>query len=839
MLIKTTAYCYRHIIADLLLPRKGKILTLLISAALLSVHLSAQNYLVSGSVVDETDNTPLEDVSVILYKSTDSTLLSGTLTKKDGSFLFTTLEAGTYSLVVKSIGYESRKMTVNSAINSVATSTKIAVHRAGIFIDGVTVKAGTRDISVRPDKQVYKSSHFQSANGGTAVDVLKNIPSVAVNAEGEISVRGALGFLILINGKPVQADAGLVLNQIPANAVEDIQLITAPSAKYDPDGKAGIINITTKTGPGDGWSVSSNIQGGFFSAHDYGNKSTPVRFGVDATTSYKKRIWEISAGVNYLRNDAAGYREGNANTTINSIFTSFPSNGERSFKRFNYSARASLSFAASKRDQLSAGFYYGKRFQARTADILYNNSKTNLNTGEVFEQANYFNTNLQTKQGSFSLGSFDYAHVFKNKSALTISLLMEYANLYGDVKNANLYYPEFIDTIQYTYNTNTNPLHGYRAALNYTVKTNTGQFESGYQFRYDQQDGNFIYITKPGDTSVFIIDPDFTSRVYTANHIHSIYIQYSGRARKLDYNGGLRYEYATRKLIFSGSEGTHRLNLSNLFPSASLFYSITGNWKLKVAYSRRIQRTKNNELNPLPEREHSETLEQGDADLLPEFIHLAELGITRQFKGGSFFSTAYYQEIKNPIQRVNSVFNDSILNRIYTNAGRARLWGIENGVTINPVKKLQVYAGINVYHYKIAGSLFKDLLPINNTKWTVSCNSSISLHLSPSLTGQLTLNYISAKATAQGEDSYFISPNCSLKKTFLKGRLYAMAQWQNIDMGFLNANRQRITTAGINFYTTTNYIVETDVMMLHVGFTLNSSSKKTQLPASEFGEKEF
>ncbi|HRH51272.1 MAG TPA: TonB-dependent receptor [Panacibacter sp.] len=793
-----------------------------------------------GNIKDENTTQSLEDASIALYKVADSVLAAGTVTKSGGIFEIRKVKPGSYYLVVRFVGYK------NKIISNIDLSNEqkkdlgtILLYPFRDFINSVTVSAQSANALNKIDKQVYKANQFQSAKGGTAIDVLKNMPSIAVNGEGNITLRGSSGFLVLLNGKPVQADIEIVLNQLPANAIEKIELITTPSAKYDPDGKAGIINITTKKGMGDGLSLIVNTQGGLPAIHTYGNKNKPVRFGGDATMNYKKNKWEISAGINYLRNDVAGYREGDVNTTINNIRTSFPSNGERSFKRYNYSLRSSVTYTANNQNIFSAGVYYGRRFQERTADILYNNSKTDLTTSEVFDQSAYFNANLQTKEGNFSLGNFDYTHNFKNKSSLNVSLLYEYADLYGNVKNVNFNDAKTTDTLQYTYNTSTNPLHGYRASLNYIIKTKTGQLESGYQCRYDKQDGDFIYNTQIPGTDEFVIDPAFTSGVYTRNHIHAVYSQYSGKQNKIEYNAGLRYEYATRNLSFSKDPEVKKLNLSNLFPSASLLYNFADKWKLKTAYSRRVQRSRNNELNPYPEREHSETLEQGDPNLLPEFVHLAELGIIKEYKTGSLFVTAYYQQIKNPVNRVNSVFNDTILNRLYTNAGKARLWGMETGITIKPSKKLQLYVGANLYNYKITGSLFGGSVPVNNSKWTYSINSNASLHVTSTITTQFNINYISEKATAQGEDSYFISPNSSVKKTFAKGKFSAMLQWQNMDLGLLNTNRQRITTHGINFYSTTNYILETDVLMLNLSFNLNAVNKKSKLPSSEFGEKEF
>lgn len=689
------------------------------------------------------------------------------------------------------------------------------------------------------DRQVYKADQFQSAKGGSAIDVIRNMPSVSVNGQGEISVRGSSGFLVLINGKPVQADAETVLSQLPANSIENVELITTPSAKYDPDGRGGIINITTKKGVSDGISGQLNIQGGLPAVHRYDNKRAPQRYGGDVAINFKKQAWELSASLSYLRNDAGGKRVGDVNTTIDSVFTSFPSEGERSFKRYNYAARITASYSPSKNSSFSVGLYNGQRFQARTADIWYRNRRTDLRTQTLMNENIYFNANLQTKEGSFNLGNLDYIHTFPNKSALSISLLYEYANLYGNTKNLNVRHPATKDTIQYTYNTTKNPVHGYRANIGYSSKLGAGVWEGGYQFRYDDQDGRFVYQTLLLHTGDYVTDPLFSNHVLTQNQIHSLYSQYGGKWKNLEYNGGLRYEYATRSLRLAKDEKERTLILSNLFPSASILYSFQNKWKLKGGYSRRIKRTNNFELNPFPEREHSETLEQGDPELLPEYIGLSEAGVIKEVKTGSYFITFYNQQVKNPIQRVNDVYNDTILKRVFTNAGKATLWGMEGGATVKPVQWWQLYVGANVYDYHIKGSIFGGNIGVNNSSVVYSINTTSTFQLTPTLNWQWSLNYLSQRATAQGEDSRFFSPNTSLKKTFWKGRLSATVQWQNIDLGMLNANQQRITTYGSNFYTTTNYIYETDVFLVHLSLNLNGLTKKLKLPTSEFGEKEF
>ncbi|MHB1177654.1 MAG: TonB-dependent receptor [Daejeonella sp.] len=820
-----------------------KISLITFCAVLLSCTLSfAQTSSLKGVVIDGQNNLPLEYSSIALLKAQDSSVVAGVLTNIRGVFNFLKINPGTYILKVVFIGYKTKFMNNISVTNGQQLNLgNIILNPGSKLLSEISITGEKINALNKIDKQTYKTDQFESAKGGSAIDVLKNLPSVSVDGQGEISVRGSTGFLVLVNGKPVLTDAQTVLSQLPANALENIELITAPSAKYDPDGKGGIINIITKKGANDGFTFVANAQGGLPSTKDYSNKENPVRFGGDVTLNFRLNKWDISVGGNYLRNDVNGYREGDVftkNFTENTI-TRFPSNGERSFDKKNYAGRTAVVFTPDANNSFSLGFFAGKRYQTRLANILYNNSTSNLSDNSLIQQTTYFNSNLQTKQGNFTLSNLDYTHIFQDKSSLSASMLYERARLYGNTSNENLNFPSMNQVIQDVFNPYENPISGYRFKLDHALPIGNGKLESGYQFRYDTQDGQFDYFVTPATSQ-----PDaarFRGTVKAENQINGVYSQFTGKADKLQYIAGLRYEYASRTVNLSYDPEPHILNLSNLFPSASLLYSITDLWNAKAGYSKRIQRTNNFELNPIPEREHSETLEQGDPDLLPQFVDLAELGLNHTFKNGSFFTTLYYQKIKNPIQRVNSVYADTILNRLFTNAERARSIGLEAGTNFKPLKWWSMYIGANVYNYKVNGNLniLGTTSIVSNNGWVYSINANTNFDLGKAWNLQANVNYLSNRPTVQGEDSRFLVPNTSLRKSFMNGRFSAALQWQNMDLGLFDSNMQRITTVGADFFTTTNYIYETDVFILNVGFNLNKLTSKAKLPASEIGEKEF
>lgn len=795
---------------------------------------------ITGSVIDRQTKQPLPYCSVALFKSQDSTLAAGLLTSDKGFFKFENLVAGSYYLQARYIGYSKSTLPlpiVPAGRNEIEIPS-IALDADPRTLQELTITAERQVLENKIDRQVYRADKFLSSQGGTAIDVLKNTPSVTVNSEGDITLRGSSGFLVLINGKPVQTDAATILNQIPANTIENVEVITSPSARFDPDGKSGIINITTKAALAGSRSFSANMQGGLPAIYHYDNLHNPLRFGADATFNARSEKWDINLSGNYLRNDIAGQRTGDVNTTINNIFTSFPSDGERSFIRYNYTARGSISFTPRSSDVFSAGFYTGFRSQSRRADIVYDNTKTDLQTGDVIGRITYFNSNVARKSGRITLGNLDYVHTFGNKSALAISGLVEHARMDGLTTNLNLSEPSRNVTLQSSRNPSENPLNAFRLKADYSINLGLGKLETGYQYRNQIQKGNFQYLDLDIETGQFNIIPEFSSDTKVTNIIHSFYGQYSAKQAKLEYIAGLRYEYSTRAFT-AGSQQTRNLDLSNLFPSLNLQYQFSKTLRGRAGYSKRVQRATNSELNPFPEREHSETLESGDPNILPEFVDLSELGVVKDLKEGSIFASIYNQRIKNVVNRVNSVYNDTILNRIYTNAGLATSWGLEMGSTVNFTKSWQFYVGGNLYYYKIKGSLFANDVRVNNASWVYTINANTTFKFSPTFQLQGSLSHLSKRVTAQGEDSRFITPNLSARKTFLKGKLAATVQWQNVDLGIIGSNRQRITTFGKDFFTTTNYIQETDIFLLNLSYNLNQTSKNAKLPASEFGEKEF
>ncbi|TJZ53338.1 TonB-dependent receptor [Sphingobacterium olei] len=796
----------------------------------------AQNSKLSGIVKDSLSTVPIPFASIGLLDA-NNRVVDGVVADTAGSFSLSNLKNGKYSLTVKFIGYNQKKTTIEIRGQKSLDLGTILISAADNRLEQVTVTTSGTGQRHTSDRQSYNASQYKNAVGGTALDIVKNLPSASVDANGNISMRGNAGVIVLINGKPSFLDPATLLNQIAANDVAEVEYITSPTAQFDPDGKGGIINLKTKKSANNGFAWILNLQGGLPSIEDYDNREIQKRFGGDIAFQYKKNKLELNGSANYLRNDNAGFREGDVNTVIGDRQTFFPSRGERSFDKYNFGIRLNSTYEISDKHSVNLGALASRRFQDRIADIYYTNRTIQPSSGEEISRTNYFNPNLQNKQGEFYLLDFSYQYKINASHSLQLGAIYEYANIYGSTKNANI--ENGIDTVQWTDNKYTNPLRGLRLSLQHTWAIENAELLTGYQLRNDKQKGEFEYFASENGTNNLELVPEFTGKLDATNKIHALFTQYDHKLMNTQFSLGLRYEYYQRDLLLLNTNQEYPYSIHQLYPTFNLMQDLGSGWSWKLAAARRVQRNNNFELNPIPEREHSETLEQGDPELLPEFTTNAETGLVKKLKTGSVFLNAYYQHTKNPIQRVNSVYADTILRRVFTNADYASRYGVEVGGEAKPLSWLKVNGGFNIYNYKISGQVLDDEETRTNREWVYSLNAGLQAEFLKSWGAGLQVNYLSERPTVQGMDSRFVTPHFNVSKAFVKGAITAQLQWQFMELGNWGVNEQRITTFSRDFYTTTNYIYEKNVFLVNLNVNLDKLNRILKLPKSEFGEKEF
>ena len=450
---------------------------------LLFVTVNAQNFDVTGVVTDE-NSEPILGVNVVIKNTT-----SGIVTDSNGNFKINLSKASV--LQFSFISYQTYEITVNDG-----TFLKIKLIPNKQVLDEVVVTSKVSKVKSGIEKTTFEVKSNTSTIGGTGIDVLRNLPSISIDAQNTISYRGTQGFVVQLNGKTLQMDAATFLSQLSANDIEKIDIITTPSAKNDNEGKTGIINIVTKSNKQDFSTFQINVKGGFPSINDYGNQKIAKRYGADILYSFQKNKWDISIGLNYNRNDLAGIRDGNVFTQTINLQRHFPSNGERSIKNLNYSGKLNIGYVIDTTQNINFGTYLGKQTKERTADILYYNNHTiDINNPNVqLDPFVYFNKNLQVRNGDFAIFAFDYEKKFKNKSTFLTSFLYEHTLLGGPTTNQNLGYPNNSIVYQNERNSNTNPLDGFRFQIDYKLQPfSFGNIEVGYQYKKLVHKGDFLY----------------------------------------------------------------------------------------------------------------------------------------------------------------------------------------------------------------------------------------------------------------------------------------------------------------------------------------------------------
>ncbi len=808
---------------------------ILVFLCLLAFPSLAQKIILIGKIQTIENKQPVEYANVSVWKD-DKNPVTGAITKTDGSFKIENISLKNFILKVQFVGMETYTQNINITTgDKIRDLGLISLKNNQLKIDEINIE-GKRAISnILIDKQVISTKQFQTAANGTGLDLLQKTSSVTINADGQIAMRGNEGLIVLINGVPSTRNPTDVLKQIPANLIEQIEIVTTPGAKYDADGKSGVINIITKQNLGLGW---SGIANGLFAG------ANPLRYGADLTINYSATKFGFYIGGDYRRYDIEGYRVGAVRTlSKDSILTFLPSAGERNYKDKQHGIRAGFNYNFSANDVFNVSFYSGKKQTDRFANLYYSKylvSKESLyfdNFAKV--DSRFFNQNTFVRSGEFQTINADYFHIFPNKSKINLLALYEYSVLGGPLNNYDTDLDGSKSVILHEKTTENSPLNAWRLQTDYTLPLkNNNKLELGYSFRATHHKGDFNFERLNLQTNVFENLSDFSDKLDLTQNIHAAYFQYSKTSKVLSYNLGLRTELMDRTLdqyqtkqqfVFNSTKNNF---WDNLFPSFQALWMIDKQQKIRLGYSKRIDRPVTKSLSPFKNHRHAETIEVGDPNLRPEISNVLELSYAKTWAFLTLNATTYYISVKDKIFRVNDIYSPTILLRNYTNAGSTESKGIEMNAEIKASKYWRFYLSGNIFDFDVKGEAFGKLA--NNNSLNFNANANTSIDISSKLKFQWDLNYVGATATPQGNDTDMLIANAGIKYLFNKNN----ASVGLILTNMFDSNRQYITTKSDDFYSSTNYIKYDRILQLNFSYRFNENSK-AKTNKSEYGEKEF
>lgn len=800
-------------------------LFLLISLVILN-NVYGQSIQFQGVVFDNETKKPIEFVSVSALGK-DSSIILGTVTDEQGKFQVKS-EAGKIGVFrFQFMGYESFDFKPGDKGGNLPA---IYLTASVSTFEEITVSGERKTQTVQIDKQIFDTKQFQNAANGTGLDLISRLPSVTVNVEGEILLRGSASFLVLIDGKPTQRTASDALAQIPANAIEKIELITSPSARYDADGKAGIVNIITKKDQLTGWSLIANGMSG-------GNE--PLRYGSDFLANYTGSKGSFFVGADYRRFDIEGFRIGEIRTLLKDSLTFLPSEGIRNYKDYQFGIRSGVSYSPGKNDILNVNWYMGEKQTDRTANLHYEEFLKIGNNTDLFNPSfgspvrRFFNQNLFVRTGNFQTVNADYTRNFANKSKVTLMGVYEFSILGGPLNNID----ENEDNKQISLHERSeekSPLTALRWQIDYQkALADNKKLELGYQFRSVHHAGDFVFENLNIASQKWELDPAFNDNMDLRQQIHAAYANLNGSLTKWNYNIGLRAEYMDRNLTHLLGEAPFIYKKLNFFPSVQFLRSFKNAQSLRVSYNRRIDRPTTKLMSPFKNHRHAETIELGDPNLRPELAEVFEVAFSKTWSKVELSAIAYFNYTKDKVFRVNDIYSRTILWRTYTNAGTAISSGMEASASVKLTSCWKLYASGNIFRFYVEGN--PNGIETIQKSLNFNANGNTSVDLSKNLRFQWDATYIGRTVTPQGADSDYFLSNMGLKYSFKGNKGNVGLQVQNV----FNTNIQTIVTQASNFYSTTDYIKYDRLVMLSAGIRLNDGGRKNKIIKTEYGEKEF
>ncbi len=677
-------------------------------------------------------------------------------------------------------------------------------------LEGVTVRAEKNRIIYKLGMRQISGTSSLSASGGTAADILKSTPSIRIDADGEISFRGSTGFLVYVDGKPAITEGTQALEQIPASSIEDIEIITTPSAKYKTDGDAGIINIKTKKLLDEGLSGNFSLNG-----------STIGAWGVDALLSYRKDRSRWYAGGTFSDVRRESDFEQLKTTIVDDYVTTSDADGVRFGDFRTYVGKVGWEYDDLTRNRLLVEFQGGVTENARGGDMSYFEERT---IGSAAPVANNFNSHDRySNEKRLAQIRAEYELLLNDKGdKLTVDGRMRhdwYALEYTESNMFDLSGNRYEGTRGYEdeYHWDSD----FSAVLEKGLGA-VGNLETGYQFSSYSEIGDYSIKYWDRGLSDFEWQDDLYADFYYRRQIHSLFAMLSGRTGKFTYDAGLRGDWNLDKMNITVAGASRNIKRLNFFPSAHLSYNLTDRDIFSMGYSYRVNRHGIHQLEPYITYEDYYTKKIGNPDIRPEYIHSAEASYRKIFNGGSSLMVGgFYRARKDVLDRIRVAYEPGVTLDSLINAGNDISAGLEMSAVVKATRWWNINANGSLFKYRFS-SFYEGCEDSANTSYQFALINDFSLGKSTKV--QFDSNFIGPTVLTQGrEDAYFYF-DLSLRKQFLGNRLSASVVAHDL---FRTARYHNIRK-------TATLISETFVrprfpnIMLTLSYSFNSSGHKEQ-----------
>ncbi|WP_299111899.1 outer membrane beta-barrel family protein [uncultured Winogradskyella sp.] len=716
-----------------------------------SISIAQQSELeISGLLLEEANSQPIPYATIALYKNDSKEILTGTTTDDNGKFNLNT-SASDFYIEISFMGFKTKRITQFSVLNYKIDLGVIKLAGDNESLKEVVVRAEVSKTVFKLDKRVFNIGKDISSTGASALEVLNSVPSVTVNIEGEISLRGSSGVQILINGKPsVLADeSSNSLGTLTADMIESIEVITNPSAKYEASGTAGILNIILKKEEKKGWNGSVSVNTGIPDNHSIG-------LSLNRRTEKFNLFTQIGAGYRSLPRDS---EEINRNLSDDEVIYS-EGTAYRDETFYNFTLGTDYHINDLNILTLSGNFAYEIEDQPSETNFRFFDSNDDLVSSWLRKET----TEATNPKYQYE---FNYKKQFKNNKEHTLQLSAlgrffgkdqssEFSNttLSGTDSNSSQQTKTNFQQADYTFKADyTNPL-----SETYTIET-------GAQYVINDVGNDYEVSDLIG--TVYVVNENLTNNFEYDQKVLGLYFTGAYELEKWGIKAGLRMEITDLSTLLTNTNESSSRNFTDYFPSLHTSYKISDNVSLQAGYSRRIFRPRLWDLNPFFNIRNSFNIRIGNPNLQPEFTDSYELTSIYKIGKASFSSSIYHKYTTEVIERV-SAFEDNVTTTSPENIGTNASVGFETNGKYSPTKWLTITGDINYNYFDRVGTFEAQSFDFSGNQWSSRLGTKVGLPADIDV--ELTGRYQSGYNTIQGEVSGYAFLDLGVRKKIFKGK---------------------------------------------------------------------
>jgi outer membrane receptor protein involved in Fe transport len=767
---------------------------------------------IKGKVVEGTNNSPVEYATVTLYTAKDSVMVDGVITNPEGQFEFKKISDGEYNLIIRFMGF--RKVFIAGIIvnekNHISDVGTVTLKTDVNNLEEVEIVGDKPLVEYKIDRKVVNVEQQLQAQGGTAVDVLERIPSIKTDLDGNVALRGSTSFTVLIDGKPSIMTGSDALNQIPASTIDKIEIITNPSAKYDPDGTSGIINIITKKNSLKGLSGIVNLSAG-----------TSPDYTGSLMLNYRTKKTSVSLGIDYGNREMTGYRTGYRESYLSD--TSYlRSDNENLMTRKSISLKAGIDYSLGEKNTITGEASYRLFNMSRGGDT----KNENWSTLDVNPQYYLTNDVNESEHPTIQFTMRDIQKFKKEGSEMTVQLTYNQGDDEGEKKTQQFYTDETwqeTGAMIYNYKNNTTEKENeWRGDIDFEhAFSEKSKLEAGFQLRMDQTDEDYLYYNYDSASASWLEDTLQSNRYLFNNDIYALYATYGTEFKKLGLKAGLRAEYTNRNLKQITGRENYPYEKFDIYPSLYLTYYLPYNQQMQLSYSKRVQRPRGQMLNPYTYFSDAFSSFSGNPDLEPEFSHNMELNYQKYF-GYSFLTVeTYYRLTTNKMTRVQELNDEGVMVMTMDNIDNDRSLGIEMSGNIQVNSWFTINPVASVYDYKL-NQTSDDSTEVSksSTNWNASVELAANLKTNTKI--RLNGSYDGPSVTVDGTRKGAFYVGFSARQDFFDNKLSLTLNIRDV----FDSRKMKETSEGDNYYSTGENWRKAPIFGLSLSYKWNNYNRK-------------